>query len=211
MAFEDLRVTSEEKDASILQMRQEAETAHMDLKKEKKQVEGKVPPEPFVYRLVSPRFGLDPSPFFSRACGKLSGSRQRRWECSRWLMTPPSRSWGFWSRRPLRCARASMGGGQEASSVASRLRAPGGHVVERMRGALHLMIQKTLGVVQSHYLVNLVALATGYIIADDLDDDEAQAVADRFNALAAPAAAALADNFEEVLFPNPPPAGPLDP
>jgi hypothetical protein len=73
------------------------------------------------------------------------------------------------------------------------------------------MIQKTLGVVQSHYLINLVALATGYIIADDLDDDEAQAVADRFNALAAPAAAALADNFEEVLFPNPPPAGPLDP
>jgi hypothetical protein len=92
MAFEDLRVTSEEKDASILQMRQEAETAHMDLKKEKKQVKGKVPPEPFVYRLVSPRFTLDPSPFFSRACGKLSGSRRRRWECSRWLMTPPSRS-----------------------------------------------------------------------------------------------------------------------
>jgi hypothetical protein len=173
MAFEDLRVTSEEKDASILQMRQEAETAHMDLKKEKKQVKGKVPPEPFVYRLVSPRFGLDPSPFFSRACGKLSGSRRRRWECSRWLMTPPSRSWGFWSRRPLRCARASMGGraGSELRGESPpgsgwpccrthERRAPPYDPEDPRRGAVALPHQPW-------------ALATGYIIADDLDDDKA--------------------------------------
>jgi hypothetical protein len=80
-----------------------------------------------------------------------------------------------------------------------------------MRSALRLGIQKTLGVVQSHYIVNLAALDTGYIVADDLDDDEAQAVADRLDALAAPAAAVLADDFEEVLFPNTPPAEPLEP
>jgi hypothetical protein len=45
-----------------------------------------------------------------------------------------------------------------------------------MRGALHPGIQKTLGVVQSHYLINLSALSTAYIVADDLDDDGAQAV-----------------------------------
>jgi hypothetical protein len=54
-------------------------------------------------------------------------------------------------------------------------------------------------VVQSHYVVNLAALAMGYIVADDLDDDEAQAMVERLDALAAPATAVLADDFEEVL------------
>jgi hypothetical protein len=68
-----------------------------------------------------------------------------------------------------------------------------------MKGALRLSIQKTLDVVQSHYVVNLAALAMGYIVADDLDDDEAQAMVERLDALAAPATAVLADDFEEVL------------
>jgi hypothetical protein len=79
-----------------------------------------------------------------------------------------------------------------------------------MRGALRLGIQKTLGLVQSHYRVNLTALATGYIIADGLDDDTAEAEANRLNALAAPAADVLADDFMEILFPDAPPAGPLE-
>jgi hypothetical protein len=66
-------------------------------------------------------------------------------------------------------------------------------------------------VVQSHYIVSLPALAMGYIIADDLDDDEAQAVADRLDAAAAHADADLVDTFEEDLFPNSPPPGPLEP
>jgi hypothetical protein len=56
-----------------------------------------------------------------------------------------------------------------------------------------------------------VALATGYIIADDLDDDGVEAEANRLDALAAPATDILTDDFEEVLFPNAPPAGPLEP
>jgi hypothetical protein len=43
MAFEDLRIADEEKDASVLQLQQEAKTARADLEKEKKQVEGKLP------------------------------------------------------------------------------------------------------------------------------------------------------------------------
>jgi hypothetical protein len=63
-------------------------------------------------------------------------------------------------------------------------------------------------VLQSHYRVDLAALATGYIVADNLDDVGAQAEADRLDALSAPAADIPADDFEEVLFPNVPTAGP---
>jgi hypothetical protein len=48
------------------------------------------------------------------------------------------------------CLSVDEGAGQARSSVASRLRALGGHVARRMRGALRLGIRKTLGVVQSH-------------------------------------------------------------
>jgi hypothetical protein len=73
-----------------------------------------------------------------------------------------------------------------------------------MRGALCLGIQRTLGVVQSHYRVDIATLATGYIITDD----GAEAEANRLDALAAPAANVLVDNFEEVLFLNAPPCRP---
>jgi hypothetical protein len=69
-----------------------------------------------------------------------------------------------------------------------------------MRGVLRLGIQKTLGVVQSHYRVNLMALAMGYIIPDGLDDDGAEAKANHLDALAAPATDILADDFMEILF-----------
>jgi hypothetical protein len=103
------------------------------------------------------------------------------------------------------------GAGQAGSSVASHLRALVGHVARRMRGTLSLGIQKTLGVVQSYYQVDLATLATGYIVADDLDDDGVEAEANHLESLVAPAADILADDFEEVLFPNAPPAGPLEP
>jgi hypothetical protein len=46
---------------------------------------------------------------------------------------------------------------------------------------------------------------------DALDDDREQEVVDRLDSLTAPTAAALADDFEEVLFLNAPPTGPLVP
>jgi hypothetical protein len=110
------------------------------------------------------------------------------------------------------CQSVDEGGGQAGSSVASHLRALGGHVTQRMRGALRLGIQKTLGMARSHYRVNLSALAMGYIITNDLDDDGAEAEAKRLDALAAPAADILTDDFAEILFSDtPPPLGPSRP
>jgi hypothetical protein len=53
------------------------------------------------------------------------------------------------------------GEAQAGSSLASRLRALGGHVSRRMRRALHLGVQKDLGVVRSHYEINFEAVAKG--------------------------------------------------
>jgi hypothetical protein len=53
------------------------------------------------------------------------------------------------------------GDAQAGSSMASCLCALVGHVTSRMRSALLLGIQTTLGVVVSHYRVNLEALSTG--------------------------------------------------
>jgi hypothetical protein len=66
-------------------------------------------------------------------------------------------------------------------------------------------------VVQSHYRVNLTVLATDYIVATGLDDDAAEAEVNRLDALVASAADILADDFMEILFPDAPPAGPLEP
>jgi hypothetical protein len=66
-------------------------------------------------------------------------------------------------------------------------------------------------VVQLHYRVDLATLTTGYIVANDLDDNGGEAEANRMDALSGPATDILADDFEEVLFPNSPPTGPSSP
>jgi hypothetical protein len=91
------------------------------------------------------------------------------------------------------------GDAQAGSSLASRLRALGGHVSGRMRRALHLGVQKALGVVRSHYEVNFEAVAEGYIVPEGVEDEAAM---EHVDALAADAAEALAEAFEEFLFPD---------
>jgi hypothetical protein len=85
------------------------------------------------------------------------------------------------------------------SSLASRLRALSGHVTGRVRRALHLGVQNALGVVRSHYEINFEVLAEGYAIPEDVEDEVAM---ERVDALAADAAGALAEAFEEFLFPD---------
>jgi hypothetical protein len=97
------------------------------------------------------------------------------------------------------CRAVEEGEAQAGSSRASRLRAFGGHVTERMRGALQLGIQKALGVVRSHYEVNFEALAEGYIVPEGVEDEVAM---ERVDALAAEAAGSPAEGFEEFLFPD---------
>jgi hypothetical protein len=97
------------------------------------------------------------------------------------------------------CRSVEEGEAQAGSSLASRLRALGVHVTERMRRALHLGVQKALGVVRSHYEVNFEALAEGYVVPDGVEDEVAM---EHVDALAADAAGTLAEAFEEFLFPD---------
>jgi hypothetical protein len=46
----------------------------------------------------------------------------------------------------------------------------GGRVVERLRGALRLGVQKTLGLVSAHYLIDFDVLQTCYVLTDGLDN-----------------------------------------
>jgi hypothetical protein len=68
-----------------------------------------------------------------------------------------------------------------------------------MRRALHLGVQKALGVVWSHYEVNFEAVASGYIVPEGVEDEAAMEQAD---ALATDAAEALTEAFTEFLFPD---------
>jgi hypothetical protein len=73
-----------------------------------------------------------------------------------------------------------------------------------MRRALHLGVQKALGVVGSHYQVNFEAVASGYVIPEGVEDEVEM---ERVDALAAAAAETLAEDFEDFLFPDAPDAG----
>jgi hypothetical protein len=97
------------------------------------------------------------------------------------------------------CCAVEEGGAPVGSSLASRLRALGGHVTERMRRTLYLGVQKALGVVRSHYEVNFEALAEGYIVPEGVEDEVAM---ERVDVLAANAAGSLTEAFEEFLFPD---------
>jgi hypothetical protein len=90
------------------------------------------------------------------------------------------------------------------SSLASRLRALGGHVSRHMRRALHLGVQKALSVVWSHYEVNFEALASGYVVPEGVEDEVAM---EHVDALAADAAETLTEDFMEFMFPDAPDAG----
>jgi hypothetical protein len=95
------------------------------------------------------------------------------------------------------CQAVEEGEAQAGSSLASRLRVLGGHVSGRMCWALHLGIQKALGVVRSHYEINFEAVTEGYIVPEGVEDE---VVMERVDTLAADAAEALAEAFEEFLF-----------
>jgi hypothetical protein len=99
------------------------------------------------------------------------------------------------------CEEVEEGAAQAGSSLASSLRALGGHVSQRMRRALHLGVKKALGVVASHYQVDFEAVSLGYVVPVGVEDEVAM---DRADALAATAADMLAEDFMDILFPDAP-------
>jgi hypothetical protein len=101
------------------------------------------------------------------------------------------------------CQEIEEGEAQAGSSMASRLRALGGHVTQRMCHALHLGVQKALCMMVSHYQVNLGEISIGYVVPVSVDDEVDMNHMDR---LATSAANILAEDFMDFLFPNAPPA-----
>jgi hypothetical protein len=106
------------------------------------------------------------------------------------------------------CQGIEEGEAQPGSSMASHLRALVRHITQRMRRVLHLGVQKALGVVVSHYRVNLGAISTGYVVPAGVDDEVEM---NRVDTLAAPAANVLMENFMVFLFPDAPPASGPEP
>jgi hypothetical protein len=77
-----------------------------------------------------------------------------------------------------------------------------------MHRALHLGVQKALGVVLSHYQVNLGAISTGYVVPIGFDDEVEM---NHVDTLAAPAADGLTEDFMDFLFPDVPRLAALKP
>ena len=90
------------------------------------------------------------------------------------------------------------------SSPQSRLRALGGHVRNRLRGALHHDVRRAFAVLASHYDVDLEWVSEGYCLPDE--EEAVLAEVQRLDAAVEGPSAALASSFEvEVLPPVSPP------
>jgi len=96
------------------------------------------------------------------------------------------------------CQGAEGEGGQSGSSLVSRLGSLCDRVTERLKGALRLSVQKALGVVSTHYVIDFEHLAMGYIVPDGDDDSMIEAI----EQADAGAATTLAGLFEGDLFPD---------
>jgi hypothetical protein len=94
------------------------------------------------------------------------------------------------------------------SSPQSHLRALGGHVRSRLRGALHHNVRRAFTVLASHYDVDLERVSEGYCLADE--DEAALVEVQRLDAAVTGPSAVLASSFEVeiLLLASPPRAGP---
>jgi hypothetical protein len=85
------------------------------------------------------------------------------------------------------------------SSPQSHLRALGGHVRSRLRGALHHDVRRAFGVLASQYDVDLERVSEGYCLPDE--DEAALAEVQRLDAAAAGPSVVLASSFEVEILP----------
>jgi hypothetical protein len=94
------------------------------------------------------------------------------------------------------------------SSPQSHLRALGGHVRRKLRGALHHSVRRAFAVLASHYDVDLERVSKGYCLPDE--EEAALAEVQRLDAAVEGPSAALASSFEVEILPpvTPSEAGP---
>jgi chromosome segregation ATPase len=151
ISHEDKRQSLEEQEASYLKLQREAEETRRSLEAEKKQVEGEFVS---VRLLFVDLFFWDPLPTSSLSCSWLPGLRTALGHATTRAETLQTAYNSYQQElEELRataletCQEVEEGEAQAGSSLASRLRALGGHVSRRMRRALHLGVKKALGVV----------------------------------------------------------------
>jgi hypothetical protein len=214
ISHEDQRQSLEEQEASYLKLQREAEETRQSLEVEKKQVEGKLVfvrflvADSFSVLLISPsriRSHLDlPRSWFLGLWTALGHATTQAETVSAAYNSTEQVLGELWDAALETCQAVEEGEAQVRSSLVSRLRALSGHVSRRMRHALHLGVQKALGVVGSHYQVNFEAVASGYVVPEGVEDEVAM---ERADALAATAAKMLAEDFVDFLFPDAPDAG----
>lgn len=101
------------------------------------------------------------------------------------------------------CQEFEGEGTQSGSSVISRLRAWSGCVTSRLKGALLLGVKKALGVVSTHYVLDMERLKDeGYVVAPDLSEEEVAGAIDQAAAASEETAKALSEFFSDDLFPD---------
>ena len=92
--------------------------------------------------------------------------------------------------------------GSSGSSAASRLRSLSGRVAERLKDAFRLGVQRALGVVSTHYVVDLEWVVTGYVVPPSVEGDDAVAAMGQADAAVEGAASALSVLQEGDLLPD---------
>jgi hypothetical protein len=107
------------------------------------------------------------------------------------------------------CQAFGLDGVSSGSSPQSHLRALGGHVCDRLRGALHHGVRRAFAVLASHYDVDLERVGEGYCLPDE--EEAALAEVQRLDAAVEGPSAALASSFEVEILPlvSPSEAGPV--
>jgi hypothetical protein len=100
------------------------------------------------------------------------------------------------------CQELEGEGASSGSSVASCLQSLSGRVIERLKGALRLGVQKTLSVVLTQYVLDLEQVASGYVVVPGVDGDAAVAAMEQADADVEGATAALSVLFEGELLPD---------
>jgi hypothetical protein len=106
------------------------------------------------------------------------------------------------------CQAFGLDGVSLGSSPQSHLWALGGHVRNRLRGALHHDVRRAFAVLSSHYDVDLEQVSEGYCLPDE--EEAALAEVQRLDAAVKGSSAALASSFEVEILPlvSPSEAGP---
>jgi hypothetical protein len=207
ISHEDLRQSLEEQEASYLKLQREAEEARQSLEVEKKQVEGEFVFLFFVL-LIFPsgiRSHLDLPCSWLPGLQTALGHATTQAETMSVAYNSSEQELGELRATALEtCQAVKEGEAQAGSSLASRLCALSTYVSRRMRCALHLGVQKALGVVGYHYQVDFEAVVSGYVVPVGIEDE---VVMERADALAAAAAETLIENFVDFLFPDAPDAG----